>query len=715
MAGYSEVYRTIPQWVQDELNRRSEREYIQETRSAWVRCTSGFKTDEGERKILMGGDISNENSLQFGFSGLYEAADAVPPKRPAPGITSIDITESKRTAEGTIDWKAWSLDQLEDLQPFFMNPATTMFIEIGWSDMDPSVTVDPLASEDTIAKFYKGLDEGNDKESSVRNYKDHPRFAKMRNGDGMYFVFPAKISDFSFEMNQQGGFDCSTSVIALAESMYKLSIANNTYPRVHAPNDKNPKSILERIRDDLTFENPEASEPQNIGAVGPGPTVSSSSSNVQQEYAGDSSDTPIIHGGDTYPSSTPLGPNHYYTWGQIETVFNKGFQLANDGNLQSLDSAWRLNSMDTQVSYFRDEVGIKSRDLDVCVVNAGKQKNNLPPKFDKNTNAVGNTLEQKNGRAGWLYHLAVSTKTFKRAVQINDKYFEALLHMLEKCSEACYGIWDFELTVERETGTMQVIDRNHLYSKTTDKIKNDEKNLYNFKVYSQSSQIRDFSLSSDLGDKFISVFAAKNLDVSNSKKPIFNARSDVEGQFFQRFKGTDQVWKGLRQIKEKNNKEISSVFEEEAKERNEKRLGLANPFYAPLNVPKQTERTELREKREEQRSEWDDAKFDSIFPEAWEILEIKRDINKDEDEGSAINANAPINVNVSLTLNGIAGLRRYQVFKVAHVPEFYKVNGFFILESVRHSVQNNDWVTSIEGRFIVSNMFKKNNQESGNQ
>jgi len=719
MAGYSDIYRTIPGWVQGELDRRASRNYVQQTRSAWVRVTSGFKNSEGERKILMGGDISKNNALQFGFSELYDAPDAIPPKRPVPGVTSIDITESKRTAEGTIKWKAWSLDQLEELQPFFMNPATTMFIEIGWSDMDPSVVVDPLDT-DTIAQFYKGLAEGPEgsDETNNRNYKDHPRFSRMMDGSGMYFIFPAKISDFSFEMNNQGGFDCSTSVIALAEAMYKLSVAANNYPRLHAPDKKNSKTILERIRDDLEFENPDASEARSTGSprsgqrgLRPGPSESGGGGG-QEEITGGSPDTPKVHGGENYPSSRRLGPNHYYSWGQIEKIFNEAFQLAKDGDINSVSSTWRIHSGDTEVAYFRDEIGLKSRDLDVCVVNAGEGTGQLPPKFDKSENANGSKLEMTDGRAGWLYHLYISTSLFKQALKSNNKYYEALKHMLEECSKACYGIWDFELTVEREHNSMQVIDRNHLFAKTAKKVRENDSNFYTFQVFSENSQVRDFTLSSDLTDKFVSIFAAKNLNVPDENKPIVNSRSDVEGQFFQRFQGSDEIWEGLRKIQEAKSEEQTSVFDEEKREQNEKRQGLSNAYYAPLNVPKETELSHLKDKRSEEKADWGDASFDSIFPDAWEILEIERDINADQNEGSAINANALINVDVSVTLNGIAGLRRYQVFKVAHVPEFYRVHGFFVITSVRHSVQNNDWVTEVKGKFYVGNMLKLNIENS---
>lgn len=701
MAGFSEFYAAFPQFVKDGLRERASRDFVAEPRNAWVRMSSMFEQEDGERKVLMGGDMSEDTAMPFGFTQMYEAGGSIPSKRPVPGITDVSIdVKNKNYKVITVNWETYSVDQLERLMPFFMNPSMSVTLEVGWSDMNPGLVIDPF-DEELVSKFYASLSEGSESgESNVRNYKQHKRFKTMRKAYGDYYVFPGMINDFDFSMNQQGGFDCTTKLQSITESTFTLSARTSGIPRVK--DSEESKTLLQLVKEEIEF-----SQPQSPGSGEENPKKA--------------------EGGQTFPTTEKIGENFYYSWGQIEQVFNQAFKLKHENTKAEDFELFRFNSVDSKVSYFRGEddqgvsLSIKSKDLSVCLINGGKEDFQTAdkfkvPKFDKEENPAGNTLnEEERGNTGWLYHLFISTDVFKRAVEENTKITDAIHQMLSECNEVCYNIWDWEILVEDETNTATVIDRNHLYARAVKDL-----DIYTFDVYSRTSNVRDMSISSDLAGNAIQQMSAKNLDRTDEEKPVRNDDSDVEGQFFNRYGGRDVIMDGLVENEDgpgqgDESQGGSGEVDDEENPGPNKSWGYIDvePNILGNSIPKFVDETlDLQTKREDQFKKWKDESFaDHIYSTAYEILAIRPLIVSDESELSPVNANAVMEIELTLTITGMAGLRRYQVFDVQHLPDFLRNNGVFTITSVSHSIQNNDWTTQITGKYVVGNMFSKNIQE----
>lgn len=699
MAGFSEFYTSFPQFVKDGLKERASRDFVAEPRNAWIRMTSNFKTEDGERKVLMGGDMSEDTAMPFGYDQMYEAGGRIPPKRPVPGITDVSIDVVNKNFKAiTVNWKTYSIDQLDRLMPFFMNPGITVLLEVGWSDIGYGHVIDPF-DEEKVSKFYGGLNEDSESgESNVRNYKQHERFKTMRGAQGDYYVFPGMLNDFNFSMNQQGGFDCTTKLQSVTESTFTLSSRTSGIPRTKDANES--KTLLQLINEEIEFAQP------NLGSG----------------RSSDENDPKKAEGGQTFPTTQKIGENFYYSWGQIEEVFNQAYKLKHEETNAEDFELFRFNSVDSKVSYFRGEdsqgetISLKSTDLDVCLINGGKEDFNSADKFkvkkfDKEKNVNGHKLtDEEKGNTGWLYHLFITTEIFKRAVEKNNRVTDAIHQMLSECNEVCHNIWDWEILVEDETNTATVIDRNHLFSRAGGDL-----NAYPFDVFSKTSNVRDISISSDLNDNVVQMASAQNLARANSEKSVRNDESDVEGQLFDRYKGRDVVMGGLSENDEakKQGSQLEGTNEVDSEDSPESnatwQLGKSDKTTLS-SIPKFVNETlDLSSKREDQFKKWKDEKFvDHVYATAYEMLSLRPLLVSSKSELSSMNGNAIMDLDLTITITGMAGIRRYQVFDIKHLPKFLRENGVFTVTSVSHSIQGNDWTTQIEAKYVVGNMFKKN-------
>tara|TARA_B110000495_G_scaffold203515_1_gene227620 strand:- start:4001 stop:4342 length:342 start_codon:yes stop_codon:yes gene_type:complete len=57
-------------------------------------------------------------------------------------------------------------------------------------------------------------------------------------------------------------------------------------------------------------------------------------------------------------------------------------------------------------------------------------------------------------------------------------------------------------------------------------------------------------------------------------------------------------------------------------------------------------------------------------------------------------------VEMSIKLDGIEGLRLYDVFNCSGVPARYFNNGVFAIAGVKHSISGGDWTTDLECMFF---------------
>lgn len=229
---------TFPQFIVDELNRRQTGMLIRtpaflqqlNTRNAWVRMTSGVNTVDSKgqvtnelakKYVLQGGTLLNNTSLRTGLGGSGTSTyDRLSPGgtsqrlgiRPMPGITGVDV-QSKGAygslQEATVSFVAWDIRQLEELELLYMRPGYTVLLEFGWDYTKPSIP------------RYNILDIAADTGVSLQEaFKDI--YQKITDSGGNYDALLGYIKNYNWSARDDGGYDCTTTIISLGEVLESL-------------------------------------------------------------------------------------------------------------------------------------------------------------------------------------------------------------------------------------------------------------------------------------------------------------------------------------------------------------------------------------------------------------------------------------------------------------------------------------------------------------
>jgi hypothetical protein len=141
---------------------------------------------------------NQENNPQFPQNSV------VPSVLPPPGITSVSIkTNRDMMSNATIQWKCYSLAQLEYMMPFWLSPKINVFLEIGWN----------LFNNDSLLDF-------NNKEKCWELIQ-RPELALNRYYEslGNYGLITGIISKYNFSTEDGFVYNCNTELIS-RQAMY---------------------------------------------------------------------------------------------------------------------------------------------------------------------------------------------------------------------------------------------------------------------------------------------------------------------------------------------------------------------------------------------------------------------------------------------------------------------------------------------------------------
>ena len=197
-------------------------------RTPWARAASlvsiDGKDDKRKEFILFSGTqelIDNKLSLKE----FYDPADF---NRPHPGITKVDV-KNKGTfgsvREAVISFNCWTLEQLDTMEKLYMSLGMPVLLEWGWNMLlDGTPVDDTLYLQDPREFSLKCLD---------RKIK---RLVNLYQGhyDGMIGL----VTDFNWTLREDGGFDCSVTLISQGE-MYLAMNTKTTSKQIK----KNPSAL----------------------------------------------------------------------------------------------------------------------------------------------------------------------------------------------------------------------------------------------------------------------------------------------------------------------------------------------------------------------------------------------------------------------------------------------------------------------------------------
>jgi hypothetical protein len=200
------------------------------SRNAWVRMVSSVNVN-GSANIanyyaLHGGILYNGNlrsgigtSAQAYSTVSYGGADNKLGMRPMPGITSVEIKSKSAygsVREVTVNFNCWDIKQLEDLELMYMRLGYTVLVEWGWNTSLKNENGD--ISFDIPSNVYKGVLAGSlDKEGIYAAIKNN-------SSTGNYDALFGKVQNYNWSARPDGGYDCSVSVISLGEILQSLKV-----------------------------------------------------------------------------------------------------------------------------------------------------------------------------------------------------------------------------------------------------------------------------------------------------------------------------------------------------------------------------------------------------------------------------------------------------------------------------------------------------------
>jgi len=258
---------TFPAFIQKELKRRQDGMAARtpaflhqlNSRSAWVRMTSGVNFEGSstlaKKYVLQGGTLNHSTKeTKEGNVDVFTQKNGLGGKsnaysnraqggainrtgiRPMPGITNVAI-QSKGAygslQEATVTFNCWDIKQLEELELLYMRPGYTVLLEFGWDfakDKDhyngaiPSYDIlnkSNITLNDAFAQIYELIDKSG----------------------GTYDALLGYVKNYNWSARDDGGYDCTTSIISLGEVLESLKC--NWVPGETKAFDNSGKGLLQ--------------------------------------------------------------------------------------------------------------------------------------------------------------------------------------------------------------------------------------------------------------------------------------------------------------------------------------------------------------------------------------------------------------------------------------------------------------------------------------
>lgn len=723
--------------------RRDDRMQLQKPKSPWMRMTSNFKPVGGNRKVLMGGSLEVEDELKFGFRNLYNRTSNTGEVFVAePTLKSISVEEKMESLDCQVEWTASSIEQVEELFPFFLNMGRTVVVDWGWSDMPTNAALD-VSDVGEVSSLFSQLqpenkDQGrrtqrdeNESNPSFLSRYDHPRYEKLRDGKGRYSFIVGSIVDFNVSSGEGGQYDCTTEIKHIS----------NTMIHTRARTQQSRRSEEDRSNEESTRVRQTFYEflQQDFEAFLSEQWKSNTDDAVKEKDIVKVVNDSTIGGSISRSSDSEIAGVFFLSWGLLERLVNRYASLVSE---ETGVSTFKIDSASSVISNYVEEgqnlqdgspVNLRSLDPLVFLVASGNQAASENPQFRQlsDESAVSEYFDDDfniNGgsegfRRGFMHNIYLNHETVVEAFRLNKNVFDALNYLLSRISAAGFEIWDFEMV--SDSNLIKVIDNNTVPDKTANQFAEDDA-LFTFAPNTNISILRDWNIDTNL-DNLVKqqVVAQANSELTGiDKNAAQNSRDDSTAQFFEKHvEGRDVVLSNLKRqrdnepTKKKESSDTSSHGGSPPTvgllDLENQRANNANILLSPFTPDIEDLRENTREANIASPRGQGSQKFKYMtyrIPGEAEVstsaaAKFNRKLQADQSELSAHNANKVINFNAQIELDGIGGLSGYQVFDIDNLPRFFDRSGVYTIETVTHNISQSDWTTEIKAKFVVRNVL----------
>jgi hypothetical protein len=622
-----------------------------DSKTPWIKMQSnadlfGDNPNKGivEKYVLYSGWLNNKTNAPF--KTMYTG----PEYKPFPAITGIESSIKGHLGimrEVTVKFKVYTLSQLEVVQDLYMTPGIGVLVEWGWSL--PTSNVNSF-------NLYSVKSDGDGENRWLRKTLQE----QIEKGKGNYDALFGLVCNFDIQFVDDGTWDCSTTIVGPGAMTVDISLKSPG----NALDKKLVKFLEDRINAEMTTDSgKEFARCGMFKEIKTDMVVVTSPSEQQQkdkETEQNSKDQRALI------SSTNL----YVTWEFVEDMLNQFFLTANNSKNVNFAGKDYINSYtggfipcmnfgeDTNMwrSMSPTEVLIPfhPKDLKNDVVGTGKVKKNFR-KFDK---------DKRYGDLAsvWLNYNTV----VKPAFDASETMQEAIRKILSKMNDAVGGIWDLELMFNNEDySSYRIVDL-----KCTHGVPNDLK-IFVLNLNQKDSIVRDANISMTIPNalKATVMIAANAPDDVNSSV----AERDKVGIFRSLSRGVRDRFASARTFQQ-----------------------LAQPVPAhKSSVPTETEEKQnthadlvATATAKKWYEEYTGDEKEAVITEVFAILETGQD-------SGVISALIPLELTV--TLDGIAGFTWGNAFNVTYLPKKYRDNALFQIKDISHSVSQDGWITTIVG------------------
>jgi hypothetical protein len=310
------------------------------------------------------------------------------------------------------------------------------------------------------------------------------------------------------------------------------------------------------------------------------------------------------------------------------------------------------------------------------------------------------------GYSGIIQDVYVNYEVIKDAVKSDFTAHAMLKTILQKMSNASGGIWDFDLVGDDPNDSSncvtKIIDRKFTSNNIYDIQK--KKKAFIFHAHKKNSIVRsmntDVSITGDIAGQV-----------------LFSNPTDPDSAFYARGQ-SDRILKRAR-ISSKDAGTLSAD-----KEKKETEIADASKFIVGIEVDidenvKTLEGVSINDENQFNASVFDDNRntFSDTYVVDVEFVEpnqgrAQRRTTKDKNPKNCIKYNMPLDtIELSLELDGIEGIRLWDMFNCTGVPTKYYMNGLWRVTNIKHSLSNNDWSTSLTAQFCP-NAVDTNSREN---
>jgi len=226
------------------------------SRNAWIKMSSSVNvngtSDLADNYQLKGGILSPQGLRAgvFNPNNLNATYDTQTPLgeshlrglRPMPGINSIDIRSKSAYGslrEVVVKFQCWDIKQLEDLELLYMRPGYTVLVEWGWT---PYLQSNDAGDQIGIIYNTQTFDIIKQILSKEDIWKE--LFDKSKNTGGNYDAMFGYVKNYSWSAREDGGYDCSTTIISIGEILESLKV---NYSPFTTKLTKGTKGLLNKI------------------------------------------------------------------------------------------------------------------------------------------------------------------------------------------------------------------------------------------------------------------------------------------------------------------------------------------------------------------------------------------------------------------------------------------------------------------------------------